>query len=98
MCDPNGKICSHIKEQLRSKGIEPDSDPINHTDMVLEIAECAAKNCAIKNSEYTTYEPYRSMGWGGFKEFAIKSILIRNKWIFVERSSRFDRSRFYRPK
>jgi hypothetical protein len=92
MCDPNGKVCSYVEGKLRSRGIGPDSSPLNHPDMVLEIAQCAAKK-----SGYTTYYPYRSMGWAGFKEFAVKDILIRNGWTFVERKSPFDRARFLSP-
>ena len=92
MCDPEGKVCSYIKGKLRSEGIEPDSSPANHSNMVLEIAQCAAKN-----SGYVTYYPYRSMGWGGFKEFPVKDILKHNGWTCIERKSPFDRTRFLSP-
>lgn len=92
MCDPEGKVCSYIKGKLRPEGIGPDSSPANHSDMVLEIAQCAAKN-----SGYTTYYPYRNMGWGGFKDFAIKDILKRNGWTCVEIKSPCDRTRFLSP-
>ena len=92
MCDPEGKVCSHIKWRLQSRDIGPDSSPVNHPDMVLEIARCAAKN-----SGYTTYYLYRSMGWGGFKEFTVKDVLKRNGWTCVERKSPSDRTRFLSP-
>jgi len=91
MCDPEDSVCSNVKRKLHTLGIGPDSSPADYPDMVLAIAQCAAKP-----SGYTTFYPYRSMGWGGFKEFRVKDILIRNGWTFVDRKY-YGRARFLRP-
>ena len=92
MCDPEGQVCPYVRGELQSRGIGPDSSPADHPDIVLEIAGHAAKH-----SGYTTYYPYRSVGWGGFKEYRVKDILKRHGWTCVERKSRFDRTRFLSP-
>ena len=93
MCDPDGAICPEMAQTLQHAGIGPNSSPRDHPDMVIEIATCAART-----SEYTSYYPYRSMGWAGFKEHDVKRILTAHGWTFVGREDSPDgRARFLRP-
>jgi hypothetical protein len=91
MCDPHGFICSKIEQSLKSKGFKPSWNPHEHLDIVLAIAKCASTK-----SGYTTYYPYRSIGWSGFPEYAIKYILTSNGWVCKERAFK-GRTGFYRP-
>jgi len=94
MCNPHGDVCPEIEKWLESLGFKPRWEPYEHRDIVLKIAYCASNHSGI--TKYTTYYPYRSIGWGGFKELPIKAILKDSDWHCIERG--FDgKTGFVRP-
>lgn len=96
MCDPEGSVCPEIDQWLQSIGFKPRWAPNDHLDIVLAIAECAARNSPSTTLKYTTYYPFTDIGWGGWKLQAVKNILRSDGWIFVE-GGFHGKSGFYQP-
>ena len=83
MCSIYDQVCPEMEEWLESIGFKPKWEPNEYPDIVLKIAKCSSNHSG--KVKCVTYYPYRSIGWAGFKEIQIKSILKEHGWRCIER-------------